>query len=261
MVYREILLQPVIDDPKRVKTYDFAVPAIDQRYCAFRLMGLGLPHGWRESDFLRGQKAKKYEPGYTVFLDRRLGEDTDYKLTVDEGTGVVAELELTRGGKSSRVKLCTDNVHSGCYEGEDMDPGLAVFYLEFVARTLSLVTDQAAHYPYILNGGYGKCGSVDLAVPKRFLDGKKPKTNEYFQGQFDREACNIAGRFSVTTRPLGFREDGILGAITLNEGEKDCNYRLDSSGHYNPHNVDCFWEAAALHGIAAAFINQLLNRE
>lgn len=84
--------------------------------------------------------------------------------------------------------------------------------------------------------------------------------NTYWQERFEVEASNIAGRFGLTLGPVGFDDRGILRSFSIREGNA-CGYDLDSDDQYRGHNVNTPYQAAALHGIGASFINYLLRRE
>jgi hypothetical protein len=247
--------------PEEIEGHDFTVPIIRWRGWGFNFEGLYLPNDWeREIPRL----SKKNPQGYSSYFDLICrGKKLDWELKVDEKTGLITEVKLNNSGQVSRVFLDTRFGGNGSYRGEDIhDLSSAVIYQDFLAHFLHSLTNYQIPYAYI-SGERGNYGSVDLRIPKEIVDSMEPTANEFAQKRFELKANNIAGQFGQLLKYAKYDDKGILDLIVLKEPMgKDCNYSFsDGFNTYDPHNVDSLYEAAALHGIAAEFINDLLKRK
>lgn len=244
--------------PENIESHDFRVPSIKWRSGEYELYGMGLPHNWED-------KIDKIKSLYFGHVGKQFEEKTgtECELIQDTKTGLIRELSIISQGKKSRVFLETMMPRNGFYLFDKInDLWLATECLGLFSRYLSAATDFQVKYPYILSNGRGGCGSQDLEVPGQFMANAEKITHEKYQEYFFLKASNIAGQFGVEleNEKLRFDDRGILNFAQVS-GDR-CTYDLDySTRRYYPHNVDSVFQAGALHGIVAEFINDLLRRE
>lgn len=245
--------------PEGIGGHDFRVSSIRWNGNNFKLQNLHLPNDWE----IEIPRLSETDPGaYCTYLETLCRvKGLNWELHLDKKTGLITEVKLNNNKEQSNVRLNMGFVGSGTYDGENIrELGTAIIYQEFLGKYLDWVTNLDISHSYICdNNGEGYFSS-NLCLPREIIDIEEPITNKYYQQMFELKASNIAGQFGEKLENIKFDENGILKTIQIDMG-KDCNYSLDSCfGKYGPHNVDTQYEAATLHGIAAEFINNLLER-
>jgi hypothetical protein len=250
-------------NPEIIRGREFRVPAIVGLGTGsdYRLEGLHLPIGWEKS--LPDLKEISQEGVRKLFKfsceKERLNPG---ELKFDADTNILTEIIIPTDLKRP-TKLCLETRYprneEGIYTSENVDNLRAAIILQSTAcRFLSFV-DPESSYAYIERSENGY-HSVDLKVPEKILQMKEPITNEFTQKRFEIKASNIAGRFGLDPMLLKFDEKGLLTNVSLGEGGARY-YQFDPRfNNYFPHNVDSAWQAAALHGVCAAFINSQLQQ-
>ncbi|MFA4827455.1 MAG: hypothetical protein WC596_04390 [Candidatus Shapirobacteria bacterium] len=255
--------QGVAIRPTEIEGWDFSVPPIRWTGDHYGFENLRLPNDWQKASPRLTAKPQDWGNYLENLCQER---KFDWNLQIDGETGLVTEIKLRNLRQESRVYLDTGFGHSGVYRGERFDSTqmvndlhMAVIYQKFLARYLSFISGDKPLYPYIDKCSNQYC-SRDLALPPKVV--RFPTSYDYgrYQQGFDRKACQISGQFGLRQLPrVCFDENGLLTNIQI-DNSKACDYNLDhSSREYYPHNVDNACEAAALHGIAATFINDLIE--
>lgn len=252
-------------NPDDINGYDFKVPLIVWRGDHYGLEELGLPNEWQQA--IPRLTTTNHPPNWGNLLDTLCQDrNFDWGLQIHENTGLITEARIDNHHRKTRVSLNTDFVRNSVYTEEIIDETkmiddlrVAIIYLKFFAHYLGFISDYKQLYPYI-DGRPGYYGSEDLTLPPNVTSSPKTIAHELWQQRFDKEASNIAGQFGRKVPRVCFDENGLLVNIQI-DGSKACDYNLDHSSprKYYPHNVDHPWEAAALHGIAATFINELIE--
>jgi hypothetical protein len=138
--------------------------------------------------------------------------------------------------------------------------------MEIIGSLFSYIWGDKFDYGYIVShqNEYMRIyGSVNLKLPAdiyKLGEGEKA-TSEYYRQKLSCLALNIAGRFGLQydKTDVAFDEKGILMGAEV-EGDRT-NYTIGRLGRdYQPHNVDTAYQAAALHGIVANYINFVNER-
>jgi len=238
----------------------------------FGIKGANLPTRWDDCiDAMRDTKTDS-------MVNRMLFACSNWGYKLEEvsfdNNNILTEVVINSGGKEPEVsKMALSNTfpmnERGVYEFGRLDDsydnllhkiGSAIVHLEIISEYLSYAWGDNIDYGYIMGGsGYG---SRNLKIPKNIFDNKNILTGENYQESFLRKADNIAGRFGQNLRSLEFDKKGYISYVSI-DGDDTC-YLLDRSGldnQYTGHNVDTEHQAAALHGIVASHINDLIDKE
>jgi hypothetical protein len=242
-------------NPEEIEGHDFRIPSIQRAGDFYQLYGIHLPYNW-EANIPR---LKEVEPdGYGRYLDRLCREGgREWKIEIDDNTGLVFEVKLGSGEKQSSVYLDTGIGASGVYRGKEITSlRTAIIYQNFLATYLSQMSDFQERYAYIIQTESG-CGSNDLIIPEQIRKSEGSVTNEAYRQDFLYKAHYISGEFGRKLRYIKFDDKGLVEIVQIDSD--DCNYILDN-GFYYPHNVDNIFQAATLHGIVAEFINDQLKK-
>lgn len=250
--------------PELVWGKDFRVPSIvgEGSGLGFKIENLHLPKDWETK--ISELKKINYEHFYNVFFKQEC-EEFDLKPGVIkyDSEGILREITINTNPVSKLyLDLKFPKENEGDYKSENiMSPSVAIIMQKSAAKILNLLLEKenGIHrgYPYI-EGNWGHFGPMNLIVPEKF---RKSDEVLYSQEAFKIEASNILGRFGYTLRVASFdKENGLLTGFSLSEG-KACGFYLEGSdGSYCAHNVDIPDQAAALFGVAAAYINHLLEK-
>ncbi|HVZ59051.1 MAG TPA: hypothetical protein VG935_04850 [Patescibacteria group bacterium] len=248
--------------PENIPGHPFRVPAISRSsYGDYLLTDLVLPlewqaakdrlsqmdWGWRERLFAENCQDLRLQPGE---MDRA-GEQ-----------GLL--LGASIGGEDIQAAVRLD-LTTGRYTGRDITTLDQAIALEATVaqylNTIQAVLGDDQQYPYI-TGTIGKLASANLIIPEEFSGRETPVTDEAYQKAFQKRARQIVQQFGKSIQFLEFDGHGMPRVIALREGNA-CNLQLyDGFGglSYHPHNIDSPEQAASLHGIGAAFINDLLGK-
>lgn len=249
--------------PELIEGHPYRIPSIirPQGSAEYDFLNLALPLGWQEAgDFLSiinwDQEQKLLEirckPVYFP-----TGE-----ITVDETTGLLIAVELPDHYQKGSVRAYLGN--DGQYHAQGLkDVRAAVPLMGAVTGFLNNINHfrgDIRRYATI-DGERGRYHSRDLCIPDTCFEGEEVVTTKEYQSSFRQRANDISGQFDNTIGPLRFDERGILAYFCLKYGDATSYFLNDSFGGYtyNPHNVFGVKEAAALHGIAAAFVNDMLD--
>lgn len=257
------IIKGAVIEPTEINVWEFNVPFITWTGDRYDFENLRLPDDWQKAIPRLTAKPQDWGNYLNNLCQKR---KFDWKLKIDEETGLVTEIKLKNPQQESRVNLDTGFGHSGVYRGERFDSTqmvndihMAVIYQKFIAHYLEFISGDKQHYPYIDKSSDQYC-SRGLSLPPMVV--RFPTSYDYgrYQQGFDRKACQISGQFGLRRLPrVCFDENGLLVNIQIDDS-KACDYNLDhSSREYYPHNVDTAWEAAVLHSITANFINDLIE--
>lgn len=172
--------------------------------------------------------------------------------TVTVETNPESSLSLFDGRFSTRL--------NNEYKAHDVnDINSAVALQEFVIGEYLTTIGEALG----LNRYYGFIqgrSPKNLRIPKNIWESRRPVLNEYQVEGVKEKAHNIAGRFGENIEDLDFNERGILELVRVTP---EASYHLDKTygtpDTYGPHNVADLYQAAALQGIVAHFINKTIE--
>jgi hypothetical protein len=258
MVEREDAINPEI-----IRGREFRVPAIVGLGTGrgYRLEGLHLPIGWERS--LPELKEIGQEGMQKIF--EFLCKDANFnfgELKFDKDTNILTEITVpTDPPRSARLYLkpwgYSEN-QEGVYVSKNVDDLKAAIILQSTACRFLNYIDPEASYAYIERAGE-KYHSLGLNVPEKILQMKEPITNKFTQERFEIKASNIAGRFGFEPMLLKYDERGLLTDVSLEEGGARYYQFNPDFKYYDSHNVNSAWQAVALHGVCAAFINSQLK--
>lgn len=233
----------------------------------FEIANVNLPRDWeKDIEKLKFLDYQKIETMYSMMCEEYKGYCLD-KIKFDP-KGVLTEVAVKNENSESIAKLRLNynglnwRRQEGIYFSENInDIKSAVLLMEIIGTHFSFVWGDEFDYSYIVpfsNGCMRGYGSAHLRLPKKVYElgeGKKV-TNEYYQQSLGRLALNISGRFGLKydKTDVAFDDNGILLGASV-EGDRT-NYTIGQFGRdYQPHNVDTAYQAAALHGIVANYIN------
>jgi hypothetical protein len=251
-------------NPEIIRGREFRMPAIVGLGTGsdYKLEGLHLPIGWKKSiSDLTGVSQDGMQRFFE--LDCKDAHLSPGELKFDNNTNILTEIIIPTTDLKRPARLYLETRYprneEGIYTSENVDNLRAAIILQSMAcRFLSFV-DPESSYAYVERSGNGY-HSVDLKIPEKILKVKEPITNEFTQRRFEIKASNIAGRFGLDPMLLKFDEKGLFTNASLGEGGARY-YQFDPSfNNYFPHNVDSSCQAAALHGVCAAFINSQLQQ-
>lgn len=250
-------------NPEAIEGREFRVPAIVGLGSGrgFKLGGLHLPIGWEKSI---PRLKKEIDPkGFQTYLDKDC-ERKGFKSGVvkfDNATGVLTEVSIqTDPPVKLNLSASSPERENGLYTGSEVGNLNAAIILQKIAVGFLDKIDPEVSYPYIDGEGLSY-GSFGLSIPKEFLETKEQLRNDYEQNRFEIGASNIAGTFGMDLDRIDFDKRGIPTMIKLQQGNA-CYYNFNETlGRYCGHNVDSAWQAVVLHGVAASFINGLLQKK
>jgi len=256
--------RPTPISPEVIWGKEFRVPAIVGKGsgAGFDFSDLHLLRGWEEA-IPRFKEVNRERVRALFGQDCRERGFIPGEVMFDSVTGVLEEITI-RTTPVSRLYLADSfsKLQDGIYQAENVDNPQVAIILERCAVNILNAACPGKLYPYI-DGGEPGCEycSRNLKIPEEFLKTETPLIDSYYQRNFEIQASNIAGRFGLTLRTISFDQRGLLDRFEVEEGNA-CGYYLDkNSGDYYGHNVDTPHQSAALHGIGAAFINNLLSRK
>lgn len=249
--------------PERVWGEKFKIPLIvgEGSGLGFKIENLHLPRNWEEK--VSELKTVEYEAYYDFF--KRECEEFKLKpgIMKYDSKGILRELTINTNPISKLyLDLNFPKEEEGGYKSESINnPLVGIVMQKTVTKILNLLLgeEKGTHkgYPYI-DGHWGGFGPIDLIMPEKFLKSKK---DLYSQEAFTIEASNILGRFGFTLGSISYnKENGLLTCIRLREGDA-CDLSLEKDGKFSPHNIDSSYQAVALFGVAATYINNLLKYE
>lgn len=249
--------------PERVWGKDFRIPSIvgEGSGLGFKIENLHLPKDWETK--ISELKKINYEHFYNVFKQECEEFELKPGLMKYDSKGILRELTINTSPVSKLYLNLEFQESEGNYKSENiMHPLTAIVMQKFTAKFLNLLLekDNKLHrgYPYIA-GGWGHFCPMNLIVPEKFM---KSEEVLYSQEAFKIEASNILGRFGFTLKNIFFDEkNGLLTSFSLSEG-LSCGFYIErTDGVYCAHNVDDSYQAAALFGVGATYINHLLEYE
>ncbi len=252
-------------DPAVVWGKKYRVPTIVGKGSGrgFELDNLALPLNWEKAT---GQLDANYEDRFSGIFTRLCG------LRHIE-PGLVSFCPKTRALTAislDEVRISLANggpfAESGEYQTEattNLDSliflqGLVADFLSDLALKLDMQP-----YAYFGRGQRGGFNSEHLNVPDWCLDTPGFSLHSGYTSKFELRANNLAGRFGQDVKYIQFDNRGFPEAITLaTDGGRNYHLasRLGMRLGYDAHNIDSPYEAAALHGIGALFINDMLTR-
>lgn len=248
--------------------YNFRVASVEGQGSGlgFQLENLSLPRNHENLIKALNPKVDLSEALNRIFSENR----SQFSLSqghVEFKNNLLTQIVFGGLGDSPRLFLDerrTDiDTGMGTYRFENVDNiYMALVLTKTISEYLNFL-EQDDRYAYVdrSGGNWGGYFSANLTLPKDLAEKAKKSDNAYFRERFALEASNIAGRFGVTVRTLHF-ENQFLQYFDIKEGDA-CDYGIHESSFprysYAPHNVDNPWQAMALHGIGAAYINRLLD--
>lgn len=254
-------------DPEKVWGSDFKhLEVIGQGSgLGFDFVGLNLPKEWEKS--LDGIKSKSLDRINCFFTEICQKHDCSLESLTLDSNNILQEIIIRNKSSNNQSKVSLAGPFSfkskeGIYQAENVKDYSSAFVIQnLVSRYLDFCFSD---YEYSrIEGGNG-FGSVNLKIPSKYFNTSKPVINEYFKEQFIFKANNICGRFGVELEDLSFREDGILRSCSVT-GDRTCLY-LENGGSeinssFEPHNIDTYQQAFALHTIVSSYLNHLINKE
>lgn len=249
--------------PERVWGEKFKIPSIvgEGSGLGFKIENLHLPINWKEK--ISELKIINYEHFYNIFKQECEEFELKPGIMKYDSRGILRELTINTNPIS---KLCLDlnfpKEEEGKYKSENINsPLVGIIMQKTTIKVLNLLLGgkEGVHrgYPYI-DGNWEHFGPMNLIVPEKFVKSEKVL---YSQEAFKIEASNILGRFGFTLGAVFYNEkNSLLTGFRLKEGNCCC-FGLGNGGRFSSHNVDDPYQAVALFGIAAAYINHLLEYE
>lgn len=243
----------------------------------FDFEGLDLPIGWQAAipQLLEFDRA-----GFQTELERYCEEAgiTPAVARFDDTTGLLTQIEVMAGGS---IELSSNPIDRrlGLYVGvqiDDIDAAIAL--QQFTARFLTEIGRVLGlpEYAY-LAGDRRNYYSRNLTLPENILFSGIPLTDERYQESFIDTAERIAQDFPDRSWLRRYREDpdgtsrrrqllemdfngqGVLSLVTVSP---ESSYYLEPGQRiYSYHNVNNPEQAAALHGIVALHLRDLMYRE
>jgi hypothetical protein len=244
---------------------DFSVPLIRWTGYTYAVQNLNLPDNWQSAI-----------PKLSAINPQKWGNSLDFLCTIDnfdwglqvhENTGLITKVSIDTGERRTCVRLNTShNSQNGTYTAitESIncmsdDISVAFIYLKFFSDYLGFICGNDERYPYIehTQGGYF---SPNLILPPEVVIPTESTPHEMcLRHDFDKTACNIAGQFGQQEPRVDFDKNGLLINIQLPYGEGLYYLNRKSPRQYVADSVRFPLPAAALHGIAATFINELIE--
>ncbi len=234
----------------------------------FRLENANLPKGWDENL----GKIKNIDPTRAADFYQQTCQESGYDLekVVFDNNNILAELIIKHkaSGDESKLSLLDSNFmqqENGEYATKNISRiGAAVIfqciiskYLDYGWQSKDFKYGVINYSPEHVQSGYGPIG---LEIPADIFNQDGEITDVYEQRYFIDRANNIAGRFGVDLQEAIFNERGILHGVGVS-GDRTSYQLNEGERKYNSHNVDRADQAAALHGIVALHINNLLDKK
>lgn len=264
----KIIRKDSLVSPENIPGLPFRVPSISPIESGqYELNNLALPLDW-------GEKKDKlasinWEWADKVFQLACEGHGlSSQKVTIDEQTGLLLRAEVVNEKTPYHFAAVALNPDSGRYESEDLKEISEAYVLQdVVARFLNKLSNKESdpQYSYIIEGRGRRNRfflSDNLGVPRSWEKTTVPITTDQEQELFKEKAEEIANSFGHRTKYVEFDGKGLLRFFAVRDGNA-CYYQLvDGMGGslYMAHNVDTLRQAAVLHGIGAAFINEMLEK-
>ncbi len=233
----------------------------------FDIRNICLPNDWCETPKLSSEiSLVRFEKLCIDICDK--WEYNVKKIVVDPNS-IIKEIIINNANHESIAHISDDWVaaRNGEYSFEgikDIEP--TMIFQEIMAIYLNSRFCDDIDYGYIScdpNKPMGGFGPANLKIPKFVFDFDEAVTDEHRQNIISRKAENIVGRFGLDLVSVKFDEKGLLCEADV-DGNSTCLFLSDqglSRYKYESHNIDNPYQAVALHGIVASFINYLLVKK
>ncbi len=238
----------------------------------FELKNLNLPIDWDE----QLDDAKAIDLECFCHLSESICQKWGYSVDemIVDRNNILKKLSIinSKSSELSTIQLNSTIFSCQCDEydaGELSDINSAMIFQEIMSKYFYRCWGIKNNFDYghiscCPDGGMGNgYGPIDLKVPKKCFESSEESTDSAFQKRFGNKAINIAGRFGVGLNFTKFDEKGILYDVSVT-GDRTgyCLSQSERSANtYTSHNIDTPYQAAALHGIVALFINYLHYRK
>lgn len=254
-------------DPEKVWGSDFKhLEIIGQGSgLGFDFVGLNLPKEWEKS--LNQIKLISFDKINSFFSTICQTNNCSLESLVLDSNNILQEIIIKNKNSNNQSRVSLPDPFSfksetGIYQVENVKDYSSAFVIQnLVSRYLDFCFPQN---DYSRIEGYNGFGPINLKIPEKYFESKKPIINEYFKEQFIFKANNICGRFGVELEYLSFKENGILRSCSVT-GDRTCFY-LENGGsrenrEFNSHNVDTYQQAFALHTVVSSYLNHLIDKE
>lgn len=254
--------EELVVNPETIRGYVFRVPSLVGLGTGrgFDVANIHLPIGWQKA-LPQLQALNPEDLQQTLQRICEIQKVPEGSIDFDQQSGLLKTVTI---GTNPASSLSLFNPYSARLSSEYSaysitDINVAVALQEFVISeylaTIGKTLGSDQYYGFIRGRG-----PRNLRIPKNIWASKKPVLNKHQIENVQDMAHNIAGRFGENIEDLNFNERGVLEHVRVNP---EASYHLDkfygTPDTYGPHNVADLYQAAALQGIVAHFINKAIE--
>lgn len=248
-------------NPEKLLGREYRVPTMYRNGDAYFVDNVSLPKDWKT---LAPNLAHYDKAGLQYGLDLYCeGTGITHDLEMDSVTGLVTRVHFASETGKSSFALRTEGPHMGTYETENGGTRslLSTFiFMQFMSRYFWTALGDKRPHAYPRYEGLNKGFSHELSIPQELIESNQPLMTGEEMKKFRGIAHTLACQFDQSNGDLLFDEKrGLLTEIPLKMIGGMGGYVLRGR-EYQPEHVVSLENTAALHTIAAAYINILLDR-